>query len=158
MNMAKPGIKKIIVAGVLVGTLDILAACLQYYLQTGNGPGPVLRYIAGGLHGPAAFRGGMLMQLTGLLIHYGIAMGFTFVFSGIARAWPAIGRYRFITGLGYGIAIWAAMHFLVLPLTRLPAPVFNPEKAAVAAGILVACIGLPLAYLLTSPPSKTQAR
>ena len=49
---------KTIKAGLLVGTLDITAACLQFYIKTGKGPEPVFRYIASGILGKDAFTGG----------------------------------------------------------------------------------------------------
>lgn len=50
-------IKTILYAGLLVGSLDITAAFLDFYISTGNGPGGVLRFIASGVFGREAFTG-----------------------------------------------------------------------------------------------------
>ena len=58
---------EIIKAGLLVGTLDILAAFLNYYITTGNKDVfTVLRYIASAVFGRAAFAGGVNSVVAGL--------------------------------------------------------------------------------------------
>ena len=39
----------------LVGTLNISAAIIKFYLETGRGPAPVFRYPASGAFGPEPF-------------------------------------------------------------------------------------------------------
>lgn len=43
--------RAVVRAGLIIGTLDILAAFLQFYLTTYNNPVVVLHYIAGGVFG-----------------------------------------------------------------------------------------------------------
>ena len=64
----------------LVGTLDIVAAFVDYWLATGRGPEGVLRYVASGAFGSAAFTGGICMIWYGLLFHYMIAAAWTALF------------------------------------------------------------------------------
>lgn len=47
-------------SGLLVGTLDITAASVQYYARTGKSPLNVLRFVASGVFGQAALSGGGL--------------------------------------------------------------------------------------------------
>lgn len=61
----------ILIAGLIAGTLDILAAI--YLLAGGNAAG-VLKYIAAGAFGQAALAGGTEMIVFGLLFHYIIAL------------------------------------------------------------------------------------
>lgn len=154
--MGKFPLKKILLTGLLVGTLDITAACIQFYINTGRGPIPVLQYIASAALGPSAYSGGYEMAGAGLLFHYIIAMGFTIVFFGIYHFIPGLSKQRILTGIAYGIAIWAFMFFIVLPLSKVPTPVFHLNKAAIAASILIVCIGLPLSFI-ASGSSKTAA-
>jgi hypothetical protein len=58
-------VSTILLAGVIAGTLDIIAACTQYYINTGKGPGNVLRYVASGVFGKKAFAGGVSMAAWG---------------------------------------------------------------------------------------------
>ena len=39
------------------------------------------------------------------------------------------------------------MNLIVVPLSRIPRSPFNPANAAIQAGILVVCIGLPISLL-----------
>ena len=67
-------------AGLIAGTLDIIAAAINYYIKTGKDPIPMLKGIAYGAIGSSATKGGIEMALLGLLIHffycYGIHLSF----------------------------------------------------------------------------------
>lgn len=77
----------IIKAGLLAGTLDISAACVQYYMKTGKNPDYVLKYVASGAFGKDAFTGGIVMSMAGLLFHYLIAFSFTLFFFSFTGVW-----------------------------------------------------------------------
>lgn len=143
-----PAAKTIAKAALLVGTLDICAACLQVYLRNGKAPfKPVLTFVASGLLGKQAFSGGEEMMLAGLLIHYCVATAFTlFFFFTVART-PFARNQKLLTGILYGAFVWAVMNLLVLPLTAAPRLTLNLSNAAQAMGILILCVGLPLALL-----------
>ncbi|HEU4903274.1 MAG TPA: hypothetical protein VFT06_10790, partial [Flavisolibacter sp.] len=56
----------IIRAGLMVGTFDILAAFLYYYIRTGNSSVfNVLKFVASGFFGKAALQGGGLVIVAG---------------------------------------------------------------------------------------------
>ena len=139
--------KKALEAGLLVGSLDISAAFIQFYSKTGRGPTPVLKYIASGVFGKDAFTGGNEMVAWGFLFHYIIAIGFTFFFFWLVLQWPVLLNNRILTGILYGIFIWTTMQFLVLPLSHIGRPAFKLTNALIAASILIVCIGIPLALI-----------
>lgn len=147
-------LKKAMVAGLVVGTLDIIAACLQNYINTGNGPAPVLRFIASGVFGNEAFTGGNTMLSWGLIFHFIIAIGFSVLFFWLVRIWPLLLQNKLLTGIVYGIFVWAFMRFVVLPLSHTPSFPFSIKKAVIAALILVCCIGIPLAFLAVPTTKK----
>lgn len=134
-------------AGLLVGTLDILAAFLQYFIKTNKDPLPVLKFIASGVFGKEAFTGGSNMYIWGLLFHFIIAISFTVFFFWIYSIAPSFFKYRLLSGIVYGLFIWVVMQFIVLPLSNTPKMAFKPLNAILAAGILIVCIGIPLAFL-----------
>ena len=138
---------KIITAGLIAGTLDISAACIQYYIRTGKGPENVLKFVASGVFGKDAFTGGLLMSLCGLLFHFLIAFGFTTFFFFIYPRLKFLSFNIFLTAVLYGVFVWTAMNRVVLPLSNTPALPFTWAGAATAAGILIVCIGLPLAII-----------
>jgi hypothetical protein len=139
--------KEIIKAGLLVGTLDILAACIQFFINTHKEPSVVFKFIASGVFGTAAFSGGTPMIIAGLAFHYVIALAFTFVFFAIYPKLHSFLRNKILTGIFYGAFIWSIMKFVVLPLSRIPSQPFTYSGAAIAMAILIMCIGIPLALM-----------
>ena len=138
----------VLLTGLLAGTLDISAACVQYYINTGKNPVVVLNYIARGLLGNDAAAGGVAVALLGLFCHYLIAFSFTFFFAWIYPKWKWMSFNRVLTAIVYGLFIWAVMNMVVVRLSRITQGVFHPGKAAVAALILICMIGLPLSCIL----------
>ena len=149
--------KRVLLAGLLVGTFDIIAASTQYYLRTAKGPEGVLKFVASGLFGKDAFTGGNVMVIAGLLIHYLIAMTFTILFYLLLKNSAAVRYNRVITGLLYGAFVWVVMNKLVLPITKSPALKHDTAADLQAMGILIVCIGLPLAFLLIRKQNSTLA-
>ena len=87
--------------------------------------------VASTLLGPAAFEGGARTTLVGLLLHCGVALGWSAVFLALYLSWPWLRRA--LTSPGgviaaaalYGPAIWLVMSLVVIPLFRGRPPAFN---------------------------------
>lgn len=112
--------RAIAIGGAVVGVLDAADGVAYFGLTAGNTAIQVLQYIASGALGTRAFSGGLAAAGLGAVIHFGLAYGFTAVFvlawtrlQVIRRSWAA-------AGLAWGVAVWAFMNLLVLPLTRVP--------------------------------------
>ena len=147
LHPATPSIIKTIAwVGLLAGTLDICSACLQVYLVKGTHPEIVLRYVASGVFGKAAFTGGTAMALCGLLFHYFIAYSFTAFFFWIYPRLPLQRVNVFLMAILYGLFMYIVTTFIVLPLSKIGNIPFHPDKALMAAGILMIAIGLPLSF------------
>ena len=139
-----PFTKRLLLTAVFGGTLDILAAYVNVFIQTGHLSRRMFRYIAGGAIGlKNSLSGGVPVILLGVLIHYFIAFLFTLFFFVLYRKNQFFGLNRFLAALLYGIFIWAVMNLVVLPLSALPAGTIKPGKAILDALILVVMIGLP---------------
>lgn len=69
--------KTVIILGLIVGSLDILAAIIDYSLSTHKNPVVIFKFIASGIIGQSAFTGGTGIVLLGLLFHYIITFLFT---------------------------------------------------------------------------------
>jgi uncharacterized membrane protein YagU involved in acid resistance len=139
-------------AGLIAGALDIVAACLHAYLKNDTPPMQVLRGVASGAFDPKTFSSPALLALCGLLIHFFIAISFTFFFFFLARQIPSLVKYPIPIGIIYGLFVWATMRFIILPyVSRLnPKPIVGQEaikNAAIAAAIIVICVGIPVALL-----------
>jgi hypothetical protein len=133
-------------AGLLAGTLDIIAACGLFSFRTGQDPTVVLRFVASGALGQGAMTGGWSMALAGLLFHFIIAYSWTVLFFLI---FPKLPKGSWILyGLFYGVFVWLIMNLLVLPyLSRITPRPFNWNGAITGAIILMLAIGLPVSYL-----------
>lgn len=143
--MGKINWRGVLISGLIVGTADILCACINASIQRGTKPGLVLEYIASGALGAKAFGGGLGMQLAGLLFHFIIAYALTIVFFLLRPA----SAMKIFTGIVYGCFAWVITNLLIVPLSEIPLPKrpFDPWQAALNAGILILAIGIPLAYL-----------
>lgn len=146
-------------AGLLAGTLDILAAFTQFYIMTGKSPLIVLKYIASAVFGrDRAYAEGYSMIFLGLLFHYLIALSFALLFIILYLKWPLIRKKIILSGFVYGLFVWAVMNLVVVPLSRVATPSFDLKKALIAALILVTMIGIPIALVTRKyfPPGSSQ--
>ena len=135
-------------AGLIVGMLDILAAFLHFYFKTHNNPIVVLHYIASGVFGSDAYKGGLEMAIWGLLFHFVIAFAFTILFFMLFRSLPAIRRIGLLSGILYGPFMWAVTQFIVIPLSKISSSSpLHFIDVTIAISILIVCIGIPLYYL-----------
>jgi hypothetical protein len=148
--MSKLITSKVLLAGIIVGTLDICAAMLQFFLKTGKDPFIVPKFVASGVFGSAAMKGGATMIAWGFLFHYIIAMSFTIFFFWLCSKLPSLLQNRLLTGIGYGIFTWAVMRFLVVPLSLTNKQPTTLSGTLIAMLILIVCIGIPLAYMAAS--------
>jgi uncharacterized membrane protein YagU involved in acid resistance len=150
-----PSARTILKAVLLVGTLDIAAALIHFYIKTGKAPfKPVLTFVASGLLGKTAFTNGDGMMPAGLLIHYCIAAAVTvFFFLTVAQTQLAK-EQKMLTGILYGTFVWAVMNLLILPLTKAPKLPIEFWSIVIGMLILICCVGLPLSYISTAGQKK----
>jgi hypothetical protein len=139
-------------AGLVAGTLDITAACIQAYLKAGTTPSQVLKYVASGAVDPKTFSNDTMLVAVGLLVHFTIAISFAFFFFILAKLIPSIVKFPIPIGILYGVFVWSTMRFIILPyVSRLnPKPIIGQEAiktAAIGAAIIVICVGMPIALL-----------
>lgn len=138
--------KSILITALIAGTCDIIAACTNAYLSAKVMPAYVLRFVASGAFGKAAFTGGSEMPLMGLLFHFIIALACTATFY---WAYPKLAFLKhnvFLNAILIGVVAWIVTTQIIIRMSQItPAP-FNFSKALVAMAILVVCIGLPIAF------------
>lgn len=149
MSLLQPSsARTILFAGLTAGTLDILAAFLVYCLiKQATTPMQLLQYIASGVFGKTAFAGGWDTALLGLGFHFLIAFTFAAAYFFVFPYIPFLKERKVAAGLLYGIAIWAVMNLLVLPLVFHNTPNFKLEAVSLGAVILMLCVGLPISLI-----------
>lgn len=145
--MKSSPLRTILTAGLVAGLLDITAACIQFYLNTGKGPAPVLKFVASGIFGKKAFAGGNEMLAWGLLFHFLIAIGFAAIYVLLFRQYRFIRKNSIVSGILYGIIAWLVMNLLVVPFSHVPAQPFVLKKAIISLLIIIFMIGIPIALI-----------
>lgn len=111
-------------AGLAAGLLDILNAIVFWRLYSGASATAILQSIAAGLVGKAAFAGGAATATLGLALHLLMMLAMAAVY------WLACRRARWMidnpaqAGIAYGLLTWAAMNYVVVPLSRAEPPPF----------------------------------
>ena len=148
MKISNPA-KPIFWGGLIAGTLDLTGACLSSWLRAGVAPIRVMQSVASGLLGNAAYTGGAKTAVLGVALHFLIATTWTAVFYFASRKlWFMIER-PITSGLLYGVAVYAFMNFVVLPLSAFPQRT-PPRLSGRIIGLLIImfCIGLPISLIV----------
>lgn len=141
--------KTILLTGLLAGALDATAASIQFLIRhNGDTPLKVWRFVASGIFGKAVMQKNIWEAAAwGLLFHFIIAFSFTTFFFFIYPKIKWLSKNSIVTGLLYGIFVWAVMNLIVVPLSNTPKFPFNVKQSMIAAAILIAAIGLPISLL-----------
>lgn len=145
--MALQKTRSIAFAGIIAGTLDGLAAALIYFLRTGKNPLAVYRFIASGIFGQEALSGGASMALLGIFFHYGIALGWAWLFFIACPKLSILLKNWLVSGIFYGLVVWLSMNLVVLPISRVPSTTITLSGAIIGISVLMVCVGLPIAFL-----------
>jgi hypothetical protein len=138
--------RRILVATLVAGTLDIAAAALLATLA-GRMPDKMLRGVASGPF-PDAAHWGVGGAVLGLAVHFAIMAVMAAVFVLAADRLPALKARWLAAGIGYGLATWAVMNLVVLPL-RWPGlfPQLDPKSVAISLFCHIVLVGIPIARI-----------
>jgi len=143
-------VQAILIAGILVGVLDICAAFVVRYAFMKAPPLRVLQGIASGAMGPAAFSGGLSSAGVGLALHFVIAFGVAAVYFAMSRRLRIFIAHPLWVGAAYGIGVHLFMNYVVLPLSRFPRGGRPPTIwfFAAMAAVHILCVGWPVALVV----------
>lgn len=116
-----PGLA-VVVVGLGVAAADMAVAMGYFFFKAGVPPLIIVKGIAGGWVGREAARaGGSEMVLLGAVSHTLIAIAMVALYWMVARGWSLLVARPAACGLLYGAITWAAMKFVVVPLSALGA-------------------------------------
>lgn len=114
----------IVAGGFAIGTLDLLFAWGYWAPKGATLPG-ILQSIAAGWYGKASHQMGVHSAIVGGLSHYFIAAMFVLAYWLGSRRWPRLVQHPLLHGAIYGLVLYAAMNFVVLPLSAAGMPAFD---------------------------------
>ncbi len=151
--------------GLICGTLDLTAACIDVGVNYGQSPVWLLQNVAGALLGPDSYQCGWPSAGLGLLMHFSVAFTVTAIFYRLSRRFPLLRRWAVPSGLVYGAGVFLVMYRLVIPLTialkslYLTQPFTHnwPQLRWSQLFVHFICIGLPIALIVrrySTPPEN----
>lgn len=143
--ISKISLKQVLTVALIAGTLDGATAVI---FMARFKFAATFKYIASAVFGKEAFSGGAGMVLAGLFFHYFIAFSFTLFYAFLAARVRFLNTNKVVSGVLYGIFVWAVMNLVVVPSTRTPQVELNLVRVLVNMVILIFCIGLPIALLI----------
>jgi len=137
----------VILAGLVTGAVDILAAFASYTQQGATVDG-ILKYIASGVAGPSAMQGGAGMVALGLFCHFALTTGMAAVYLVAALKLPMLAVRPWLWGTVYGVLTWAAMVYVIVPLSGVPGWKL-PQGWPIVSGLLshIFYVGVPIAHI-----------
>ena len=138
----------ILAAGLLCGAMDISAAFITW-MPRGISPRIILQGIASGLLGPSAFQGAAATTTLGLFLHFFIAFCWATAFYLASRVLPVLTRRPLFFGPLYGITIYLAMYWVVMPLSRFHRGRFSVFNTIIAIITHIICVGTPIALMVS---------
>lgn len=150
--MAKPKtLQPILVGGLIAGVLDITYAFVFSYIRSGRTPMFVLQSVASGALGRSAYQGGARTAALGLGFHFLIALVAATVYVLASRLLPFMIRHAVISGILYGLGVYALMNGVVLRVSAIQATTWPwaYPKSVLIGGLLIHMfgIGLPIALV-----------
>ena len=105
--------------GAVAGALDITYACVFWAIKAGVPARRILQSVAAGLLGrDTSVQGGNATAALGLALHFFIALTMAAVYFLVARRWPLLWRRAWLLGAIYGLWLYVAMNYIVVPLSR----------------------------------------
>lgn len=136
--------KRIAVAALVAGTLDILAAT-GMTLAFGRQVDAMLRYVASGPF-PDARQWGAAGAALGLAVHFALMAVMAAIFVLAADRIPRLKAKPIYWGVAYGLVTYVAMNLLVVPLRF---GVFPTNPVGIASQLLfhILLVGIPIALI-----------
>jgi hypothetical protein len=146
----------ILAGGSIAGACDITYA-IVFSAFRGVAPARILQSVASGLLGAAAYTGGARTAALGLFLHFFIACSWAAIFYAASRRVSALMRHAVISGLLFGVLVYAVMNLLVLPLSAYPRKLTFPPVVLIT-GLLVhmLLVGLPIALMVRRAHTSAQ--
>ncbi len=145
MTQSQSPLNRIMLATIVAGTLDILAAVVMT-LVAGRKPDGMLRFVASGPL-PEATTWGAGGAVVGLIVHFTLMAIMATIFIVIADRQPALKAKPITWGIIYGLITYVIMNLIVVP-ARFGAPLPSSVMAIVPQLLFhIVLVGIPIALI-----------
>lgn len=145
--MSPDSVRWVLAGGLIAGALDIAFACTWWAVTRDVPAGRILQSVASGLLGKASYEGGTATALLGLALHFSITLAMSAAYYAASRKLPVLRQRPAAMGALYGLALYAVMNFVVVPLSKavVGSPALNLWTfAGITAHVLL--VGMPIAF------------
>jgi hypothetical protein len=152
-------LRAILTAGLVCGVLDGVAAVVVS-AAFGTKPIRMFQFIASGLLGPAAFRGGAGTGALGIAMHFVVALGAACAYYVASRRFRSLIDQAVLVGPLFGIAVHLFMTFVVIPLSAIGSRPINIKSFVAILMVHVTVVGPSIALTirnLEGSPASFQA-
>lgn len=152
-TIQRRGFGLVVLGGLIAGALDLTFACLFYWPQ-GATPLRILQFIASGVLGKGSFEMGGASAALGVFCHFFISVCAAGIYYLVSLRVPFLTRRVLLSGAIFGVLMFLAMHFIVVPLSAIKP---GPMKVGNVIGELcshVFLFGMVIAYAV----ARSQAR
>ena len=147
-SRAARGLGLVLAGGLIAGALDLTFA-LVFYGQHGAAPLRILQGIASGVLGRGSFQMGLASAALGAFFHFFISVCAAAIYYLASRRFSFLTRRVAISGAIFGVLMFLAMHFIVVPLSAIKP---SPMKVGNVIGELcshVFLFGMVIAYAVS---------
>ena len=145
---AAGGLGLVLAGGLIAGALDLTFA-LVFYGQHGAAPLRILQGIASGVLGRGSFQMGLASAALGAFFHFFISVCAAAIYYLVSLRFSFLTRRVAISGAIFGVLMFLAMHFIVVPLSAIKP---SPMKVGNVIGELcshVFLFGMVIAYAVS---------
>ena len=147
-SFARSGFGLVLAGGLVAGALDLTFAFVFSWLHGGT-PVRVLQFIASGVLGRGSFQMGLASAALGAFFHFFTSVCAATIYYLASLRFSFLTRRVLISGAIFGVLMFFAMRFVVIPLSAIKP---SPMKAASAIPDLcshVFLFGMVIAYAVS---------
>ena len=132
---------------ILAAIVAAIAAALDFSFvriwwdAIGIGYARIGQSVAAGLLGEASFTGGIGTALLGTVLHFAIMLAFVLFYLFAADRFPFLRRHPVASAVGYGLATFVLMNFVVVPLSGAAHPIKLDVWFLASIGAHIAFVG-----------------
>jgi len=141
-------LRTVLLAGIAAATIDIVFAFAFFGALLGITPVRVLQSVATGWYGRDSFDGGLATAAVGLVSHYFILIVAAGLYYGASRSIALLNRHAVACGIAFGLAIYIAMTFVIVPLSATPPRSLTWSVASIGQFLIHPVIGLAVALIV----------
>jgi hypothetical protein len=150
-----PAVPWLLLGGYTAAVLD-LSVAVAYWAPRGVAASRIPQGIASWLLGPAAFSGGMLTAVLGVLLYGQLLWGVATLYEALARRHPLLWRRPLACGAVYGIAAYVAIFQLLAPALTGMRPAVAPLWTATCLLAYATVVGIPCALFSRAARAATR--